>query len=314
MDAGDESALAETFEVLGDGTRIEILRALAASWNERGIDEYARSFSQLRKAADVSHSSRFNYHLQQLTDDFLVKTADGYEFTSAGWRLVKTILDASDHETPPVEPFEMPGTCPLCGDAALAGRYVHDWVWITCSACENHVTDVLFPANGFAGRSPSAVAEACDCINRNYVRLLADGACPECLGDLHRRVAEVTWGEWSWTRFVFDCTVCSHRTNPPLGSFLLDHPEVVAFYRRRGIDLETEYYWTFGPAVGDDATETLSEEPWRFRVTMPAPDGELQVTVDEKLNVIKTVEDESRAHDTGYPASAIATQNPEVNP
>ncbi|GGM48924.1 hypothetical protein [Haloarcula argentinensis] len=303
IDDGSESSNAlprAAFAVLNHQTRVDILLTLVASWDESGINDYALSFSELREGVDSRHSGRFNYHLQRLTDDLLVQIDGCYEFTDLGWRIARALTDTTD-ASPPDESFTVDGTCYQCGGQSLSGRYSHEWVWIRCSACDDYVADIPFPADGFTDQDSSAVAAACDRIRRRYTRLVGERVCPECFGGLDREVSKVTLGECTWIRFVFECTVCGYQTNPPLGRHLFDRSEVVAFYDRHGIDTEAKPYWTFGPAASDDYTTVISESPWRFRTVWPAPNAELVMVVDEEMTVTEVVERETTEHDVGYP-------------
>lgn len=78
--------------LLADETRIRILRELYAA---RPSDE-ARDglqFSTLRRRVGVADSGRFNYHLDQLTDELVTKTDGRYVLTPVGERLVGALVE-----------------------------------------------------------------------------------------------------------------------------------------------------------------------------------------------------------------------------
>lgn len=77
------------FSVLADGSRIEILRAL---WKADGQEA---TFSELRAAVGMDDSGKFNYHLGKLTDQFVHKTAEGYELRSVGRNVVGSLLSGA---------------------------------------------------------------------------------------------------------------------------------------------------------------------------------------------------------------------------
>lgn len=84
--AGDTTlAPDDAFAVLGNGTRMEILRALADA-------DDSLSFSELRDRVGVSDSGRFNYHLDKLDGHFVTDTSDGYQLQNAGKRVNKAVL------------------------------------------------------------------------------------------------------------------------------------------------------------------------------------------------------------------------------
>ncbi|WP_123536158.1 ArsR/SmtB family transcription factor [Halosimplex salinum] len=101
---------ADAFAVLGDETRLAILRALADA------DE-PLPFSRLRERAGVRDSGRFSYHLRRLCEYFVRETDEGYELGHTGSRVVAATAaaggesSAASAATGPVESDE----CPVCG-------------------------------------------------------------------------------------------------------------------------------------------------------------------------------------------------------
>jgi DNA-binding transcriptional ArsR family regulator len=73
----------DALAVLGDETRIAILRGLAAA-------EEPLAFTELRRRAGVDDAGRFNYHLSELREYFVREAEGGYAFREAGSRVVAT--------------------------------------------------------------------------------------------------------------------------------------------------------------------------------------------------------------------------------
>jgi hypothetical protein len=79
----------EAFAILGDETRLNIVRVL---WQTGALHEYddiddsasTLSFSELRKRVNVSDNGRFNYHLSKLVPHFVRKTDGGYRHIGHG--------------------------------------------------------------------------------------------------------------------------------------------------------------------------------------------------------------------------------------
>jgi len=93
--------------VLGNEVRIRILRSLADAGDPL-------IFTELREAAGVRDTGRFNYHLKQLCEYFVRERSDGYELSHAGDRVI-----AADHTAESEEAFEPVGAtdeCPVCGE------------------------------------------------------------------------------------------------------------------------------------------------------------------------------------------------------
>lgn len=87
--ASDESTpssepAADVFRLLGDETRLAIVRVLAAA------DEPLR-FTTLRERVGAADSGRFNYHLGKLRGELVHETADGYELSAIGRRLTRLV-------------------------------------------------------------------------------------------------------------------------------------------------------------------------------------------------------------------------------
>jgi DNA-binding transcriptional ArsR family regulator len=99
---------AEAFDLLGDETRLAILRALADRQRE-APDDPALSFTELRQRAGVDDSGLFNYHLEKLVGRFVRHTPEGYELGYRGQRVLRS---------PTVEEngTDADDGCPVCGE------------------------------------------------------------------------------------------------------------------------------------------------------------------------------------------------------
>ncbi|QPV61769.1 helix-turn-helix transcriptional regulator [Halosimplex litoreum] len=107
---------AEAFDVLGDQTRLSILRALADA------DE-PLSFTRLRERCGVADSGRFSYHLRRLCEYFVRETGDGYELGHAGSRVIAATGDSASGRP---EPSDAAGSeaRPVWGDEGC-GKLFH---------------------------------------------------------------------------------------------------------------------------------------------------------------------------------------------
>jgi len=100
---------AEAFAVLGDETRLDILRTLADA------DE-PLAFSSLRERAGVRDSGRFSYHLRTLCEYFVRETPEGYELGHAGTRVLDASGARSDGGADPDSDSLESDECPVCGE------------------------------------------------------------------------------------------------------------------------------------------------------------------------------------------------------
>ncbi|ELZ27702.1 hypothetical protein C475_07270 [Halosimplex carlsbadense 2-9-1] len=107
---------AEAFDVLGDETRLSILRALADA-------EEPLSFTRLRERCGVADSGRFSYHLRRLCEYFVRETEGGYELGHAGGRVIAATGDPTGTQSESSDGAESE-VCPVCGDEEC-GKLFH---------------------------------------------------------------------------------------------------------------------------------------------------------------------------------------------
>lgn len=299
-DSIDHLDPAEAFAAIGNETRLAILEAIWEA-NERPV-----AFSDLRETVGMRDSAQFNYHLQQLTDGFVVKVdsneADhrgtpssnrrsdgGYDLRNAGEKVVRSVLAGTFNEHPTIEPFEIDADCIDCG-ATLEAKYADERLAVECSECETSHGRYSFPPGGLKERSKAELLNAFDDRVRHLHCLAADGVCPECSGRTHTEI--VTGGsECDLDLQVHARHVCEHCGNvlcSPVGLRFLDHSEVVSFYRDHGISLSDRPYWSLEWCVDDEYTTVDPSEEITVEIRMPADDSELRVVVDDDLEVQST--------------------------
>jgi len=271
---------ADAFALVGDETRLGILEAL---WR---LEEPAR-FSEVREAVGVRDSAQFNYHLGQLTPQFVRKTEAGYELPTAGERVVQAVFAGSFTEHPRREiPIDDP--CTQCGES-LAATYEDEMLAIECPACGHGHGEYPFPPGGLHDRSDEEVLRAFDQRVRHLHCLAKDGVCPECNGRMETTIeggGECCVG--AGVRATHTCRQCSHELCSAIGLALLDQAVVVGFYADLGVDLSDRPYWRLPWCVDDGPVTVLDEEPWRLRVDVTHKGSTLAVTVDGDLNIVET--------------------------
>ena len=274
---------AEAFALLGNEIRIDILRAL---WDA----DCPVSFSDLHRRVDVDDSAQFNYHLGKLTDHFVRRTDDGYEFRHAGEKVVCSIFAGTLTDRVRTE-FPVEGECHDCGGSLIAD-YEDEGMAITCTACPTDYGRYPFPPGGLSDRTPEEVMSAFNQRVRHLHCLAADGVCPECSGPVRTEIREDDENALDLKiRVDHRCTRCRHVVRSPLGLSLLDHSLTVSFYDDHGVELPTEPYWTLAWCVTDEYTTVLSRDPWRVRIDIPLADDVLSVTLDGNLTVIESGRD-----------------------
>jgi hypothetical protein len=271
----------EAFGVLANETRLSILEALWAA------DEPVVSFSALRRATGVSDSAQFNYHLGELRGEFVRKREDGYELTYAGRAVIQAVVAGTFNERPEVEPFAVEGDCVDCG-GPLCARYEDDQFWIECADCGQCHVRYPFPPGGLADRSRTEAVRALDQRVRHFHCLMGDGVCPHCGGT----VASTLVVDGSFPAFLdidvavsYTCNRCPHELTTPVGMVVLDHVEVVSFYRDHGVDLNERPMWTLPWIRSADYVTVESRDPCLVTLTVPLEDERLRLRLDGDLNV-----------------------------
>ena len=271
---------AEAFALLGNETRITILQEL---WR---APEQPVSFSDLRKRVGMRDSAQFNYHLSKLTDQFVRRTDEGYEFQYAGEKVVRAILAGTFTDQVTLD-FPVEGACFSCG-GSLEGRYADEQLGIHCADCEETFGRYGFPPGGLRDRTTTEVEDAFDQRVRHLHCLAADGVCPECGGRMRTDVVPDDEDVLGLdVRVDHTCEQCRHTITSPVGLSLLDDSRVVAFHAEHGVELNTRAHWTLRWCVTDETTE-YEANPVRVVVTI-ALDGEaMDVTLDGDLQVVET--------------------------
>ena len=274
------------FAKLSDGTRVEILRAIAEAERE---DESLTgmptlSFSELYERVGATNSSGFAYHLDQLTGTFLRKTDEGYTFTYAGERVARTILSGAFHESPTFEPVTVSGRCPVCEHDRFVARPEEATLRIRCEGCEQGVASYPLLPGLIADREPREVVESL--VMRMYAHLLqaTDGTCAECGGPLDREVHETGVIPNDPFLVVARCEQCWMTYTSPISLWTFTHPATIAFHWERGIDIRTVSCWELFDHLLDDRCR-VEQADEGFRVTFADDDAKLLLELSPDVSV-----------------------------
>lgn len=303
---GDENLSPDAaFAVLGNETRIEILRTL---WEvtETIASDGTITFSELYEHGGFEDTGNFNYHLGKLTDHFVRRTDGGYELTGAGLAVVRAVIAGTVDERPTLEFTEIDAGCPLCA-APVEVAYESQGLIARCSRCAglwqkyDDLDGLLFwfplPPAGLADRTPEEAFHTVITYFLQRIRSFRRGVCPTCSGPVdesidvceahepgehggcprcsRRHLVEVTC----------TCRVCRASTNGPLTIAILVHPAVTAFYYEHDIEHRFASWASFqrGQTMEE---ELVSTDPLRIRVTIPCDDTRLRLVLDETAAVV----------------------------
>ena len=298
----------EAFEVLGNETRLGILRTL-------GEADGPLSFSELFDRTGYETSGNFSYHLEKLEGHFVDKTDDGYRLRRAGFRVVVAVLSGAMTDDPVLERTPVETPCFLCG-GEMEVNYREENVGMYCTECggtrggtsttahssddptANIVGRLYLPPAGVRNRTPAEILEAAEIWSTAKGQSLSRGVCPLCSAvvDQSVRVCEDhdgTGGRCDVCDQRFgvtirrDCTNCLVDMVSPFAQHLLSSTELISFMSDHDIDPVVPNAFHFASLE----EEILAHEPFEARFTFTVDDDALTLTVDDELTVVEASRD-----------------------
>lgn len=307
----------EAFGLLGNETRLAILLALWEAYDPTATGGIV-PFSELRERVGMRDSGQFNYHLDKLDDHFVRKTDGGYTLRPAGLKLVQTVI-AGAGRGGTLEPTEIDVPCHLCG-ATTVITYQDGWLYQLCTECdggfgakEDYPEGILFgepfPVAALSNRSPEEVFSAGVFRLHQVMTMKMGGLCPRCSGVVESSVLVCedhdaspgdvcpSCGNMSQLRIRWVCSVCKYRGGSSPSGAMMTHPQVMAFYQERGIDMgynvnNFESSKQLLELMRDHEQELLSTDPLRVRVTVRYSGDVLRLVLNEEMNVIEVNEND----------------------
>jgi ribosomal protein S27AE len=299
-DGSSTSDLAESsisaMKGLADETRI---RTLLVLWN---ADDRPLGFSELRRRVGVADPGQFRYHLRKLEERFLRRTAAGYDITMAGVYVVWAIRSGTLSTATSLDPVTVEDDCPSCG-ASLVLSYENELLRVACSSCGRVAGMTPFPSNGLVGRDVSGLLEIYEQVVRLWFRSVVHDICPNCFGvgsldvvtdervlpvEVRRQLtdrerAEIAAGtpEGGYLDVVWTCSQCGLWTEAPLAVLLCFRPEIAAFYREHGVDVESIRSWDLPRHLGDCRVTVVRRDPLSLRLDTTLDDETLTVSVED---------------------------------
>jgi hypothetical protein len=276
-DAGAGFDAAGAFSLLGDETRVEILRALAGRGGE------PTSFADLRERVGVDDSGRFNYHLGKLVGTFVDKTDEGYKLTYAGTRVVGAVYEGAYAAGETIDPVDLDTNCPDC-DGTLELTYTDETIRISCRDCEEVLSKFGFPPGAVADRDPADLPLLLSRHMQTLLERLRAGFCVTCSGPVTPVMKPKE--DDAELELTFECDRCNGSVHTSLASVLMTDSVVVSFHHDHGIDVRETLPWSL-TWLTDCTTEQVSESPLRYTISGTVDGETLRVEVDETLNVVE---------------------------
>ncbi|WP_266079040.1 ArsR/SmtB family transcription factor [Haladaptatus caseinilyticus] len=279
MDA-DERELSpdEAFSLLGNDTRIGIIQTL---WE---ADE-PLSFSELHDRVGISDSGQFNYHLNKLVGLFVRQKNGKYELPFAGFRVIGAILSGTYTQRAESTTYELDLPCIGC-ETRLEAEYDEEMVTVRCPSCDVERSTFGFPPGAFEERDVDELPRTFERWLRNIFSMMTDGICLNCSGrTVGSLVTESEYFEQEAEIGVeFVCDRCNDHAFGSIGSYILQHPAIVAFHYEHGIDLGEESAWELEWLIENEA-EIIAEKPLLVELTVELAGDELTVRVDDGLSI-----------------------------
>lgn len=304
----------EAFAILGDETRLSIIRTLwsaGAHHEYDDIDDSAStlSFSELRKRVNVSDNGRFNYHLSKLVPHFVRKTDAGYRLSGGGKRIARTVITVAGGHDAELS-GEVSSDCPFCG-GAVSATYKDQWLRFTCTKCAGLFGDVApkgtllnapFPSPGLAGRTPdeSLTTELYRCMSD--LTHMMQGVCPECASiargtltvcETHDasheqpcQTCQTPFAAWGELR----CETCRFAKRLPVELCVMALAPVIGFLYAQGTNVLAPSLGDFFNLVQTQVATSVAQNPRSVVTTIGTEPDTLTLTLDGHLSVVETAQ------------------------
>ncbi|MFD1515267.1 winged helix-turn-helix domain-containing protein [Halomarina rubra] len=237
----------EVFAVLGNETRVDILRAFVDA-------DGPLTFSELREAVGMRDSGQFNYHLGKLVGTFVRESEDGegYRPTLAGLQVVGALVAGTYTADATVAPIDIDDPCPNCGGRPLVVTFQDDHVDMVCSTCEEFHNYYSFPPGTIDQYTRDELPETFDRWLWTLFQRITAGFCANCAGRLTGRLdpdPDPARVEWS-------CDRCGDLATASVSTPVLYHPATQGFFHDHGVDTMTTPSWRLASARDLDVEAT----------------------------------------------------------
>lgn len=195
VDTGPLTSVDEIFGILGNETRMNVMRVL---WEEFNFQDYVMgnqepiSYSDIRKQLGNHDPGNLNYHLGELVELTIQRSEDGYTLTPLGYNLLRTIYRFDEFRYTEIEPTILEEACPFC-DGRLQGRYERELVHVACLDCwglgdGGTINYISIPASSTTDVSLKQLIAVGTLEIESRIRYTKRGLCPDCYHELDRAI------------------------------------------------------------------------------------------------------------------------------
>jgi DNA-binding transcriptional ArsR family regulator len=301
----------EAFGVLGEETRLGILRAL-------GDAEAPLSFSELFDRIDYDTTANFSYHLGKLEGHFVERTGDGYALRQAGQRVVEAVLSGAVTDAPVVERTRIDRSCQHCGGSPVEVEYTEEQLGVYCTQCagqyggsngtegeelpaeRERIGYLYLPPAGTRGRTPAEMVEAAHRWTVLQAQSLHRGVCPRCSASVDHSIDACGNHDPAGDpcercdrRYAVGidsrCTNCPFALGGSAVGYLHTSPDLLGFLFDHGFDpLSSAFPSTL--EVADFEEELVGTDPFEARFTFAVDGDTLTLRMTEDLTVTAVTE------------------------
>ncbi|MFW6448448.1 MAG: winged helix-turn-helix domain-containing protein [Halobacteriota archaeon] len=265
----DHRSIEETFGLLGDEVRVDILRALADA-------REPLSFSELRTHVGVEDSGRFNYHLRKLVGTFVRHDEAGYDLTYAGSDLVGALYAGMYTVDARMAPLDLDDPCPLCG-GRLVAEYADETARIECRDCEEWINETSFPPGSLDQFDASSLPVVFDRWLLSEMERLLAGFCTSCAGAVSTELEPIEEPAGPIpARLAITCGRCGSASQLSAVAAVFLHPVVRGLLAEHDIDLTPT--WSLWSDLEADV-RFLDRDPPRLSVAFRFDDVEVRAAV-----------------------------------
>lgn len=281
----------ETFGLLADETRVEILRALSDN------ADAGTTFSALFDAVSLSDTGNFNYHLGQLVGTFVRKVGERYELTDAGERVVGAILAGSFDAEASFGPIPLDWDCLQCG-GRFELRFADSDAHLRCGSCGSGLV-VSIPPGAVesipADDLPAAVVQW----YRARLQRARSGFCHRCAGRTDRRLVsgvDPDADDPAPSEVQFECRRCGAETAVSGAALVTYHPVVEGFFREHGLATDRYHPTQLWKEI-ESSVETVETDPLTVEVAFRTEDEAVTARIGAD-GIVRDVERERNGNES----------------
>lgn len=305
----------DAFGMLGNETRVQILRALGAA-------DAPLSFTELRDRVGIQQGGQFNYHLEKVVGHFVRKTDVGYVLRQPGRRVVQAVLSGAVTDDPELDYTRIDDECWWCG-GQLVVSYHQERLDLFCTECAGTYGDsgirrptqmaatvptvpddlgylgaLFLPSAGIEDRTPEEAYRVGMVREMLEYLAISNDACPRCSGPIDTPVQVCdrhdatdglcpACGNRKAVHLHVRCQNCIYRNQGTFVYTLYGTEELLGFLTTSGAfpltpDSEIHPF----RVAGTYDEEVISTDPFEARFTFTAGAETLTLTVGDDLSVV----------------------------